>query len=270
MKSLLAIPAVFLLSLFLASPSCSQDIPLLQFTNVNIATPAQQPATQKITDEELARLYLIRKDFKEAEDIFHRLAAENPRNPLYWNELGIAFHNESELDRALKCYEKAWKVDPHYADAINNAGTIYYERKKFAKAIRVYKRAIAIRGDSAPFYLNLGYAYFNQKDFENSITAFRHALAIDPTSFDPSHSHAGTIIQDRSVHEERGRFYYLLAKSFAESGDIDHAIIYLRKSRDEGYEQFNAVKTDPSFKLVLKDPAAQEFLAPKNVDPAQP
>lgn len=266
----LAVSAVPLLSCFLVSPSCSQDNPLFHFTGSSVATAAQTPASSGIADEEMARLHMIRKEYKEAEGIFRRLAVENPKSALYWNELGIAYHNQSELDEALKCYQRAFKLDSKYADAENNVGTILYERKKYSKAIRAYRRAIDLRGDFAPFYLNLGYAYFNSKNFESSIAAFRRALELDPAALDPTRSRAGTIIQDRSVHAERGRFYYLLAKSFADAGDIERAIIYLRKSRDEGYAEFNAFKKDPSFAALLKDPSAEELLVPRTVETAQP
>jgi tetratricopeptide (TPR) repeat protein len=268
-KHLVAIPVVSFLLLAL-SPSISSQYASPAFPNAGMSTPAQAPATAGLGDEEMARLYLVRKEYKEAEAIFYRLTIENPKNPLYWNELGIAHHNQAQLDQAIKCYQKAAKVDPHYADAQNNIGTVLYERKKYAKAIRAYKKAINIRDDFAPFYLNLGYAYFNQKDFEDSIASFRRALQLDPSSFDPSRSRVGTVIQDRSLSEERGQFYYLLAKSFAEANDIDRAILYLKKSRDEGYAGFASAKSDPSFTVVMKDPAAQELFAPKPVENSQP
>jgi tetratricopeptide (TPR) repeat protein len=268
-RKLLAIPAVTFLAVAL-SPSLSSQEKLVQVANSSISTAAQQPASSGLADEEMARLHMARKEYKEAEDIFYRLAVTNPRNPRYWNELGIAHHNQAQLDLALKCYQKAAKVDSHYADAQNNIGTVLYERKKFPKAIRAYKRAISLRDDFAPFYLNLGYAYFSQKDFENSIVSFRKALQLDPTSLDPARSRGGTVIQDRSVSVDRARFYYLLAKSFAQQGDVDRAIIYLRKARDEGYGDFNTVQKDPIFSAVLKNPAAEDLLAPKPVDSAQP
>ena len=268
-RNFLAIPAVTFLAVALA-PSLSSQEKLIRYADTSIATAAQTPASSGIADEEMARLHMARKEYKEAEDIFYRLAVNNPRNAQYWNELGIAHHSQAQLDQAIKCYQKAAKVDPHYADAQNNIGTILYERKKFPKAIRAYKRAISIRDDFAPFYLNLGYAYFSQKDFENSIASFRKALQLDPTSLDPSRSRGGTVIQDRSVSVDRGRFYYLLAKSFAQQGDVGRAIIYLRKSRDEGYSDFNSVQKDPVFSVVLKNPAAEDLLAPKAVESAQP
>jgi len=268
-RNFLAIPAVTFLAVAL-SPSMPSQEKLVQIANTSVSTAAQTPAVSGLADEEMARLHLARKEYKEAEDIFYRLAVSSPKNPLYWNELGIAHHNQAQLDLAIKCYQKAAKVDPHYADAQNNIGTVLYERKKFPKAIRAYKRAITLRGDFAPFYLNLGYAYFKQRDFENSIASFRKALQLDPTSLDPSRSRVGTVIQDRSVSVDRGRFYYLLAKSFAQGGDIERAILYLRKAKDEGYSEFNSFQKDPTFALVLKDPAAEELLAPKPVETAQP
>lgn len=265
----LAIPAASFLLLFLAFSSNAQTKP----DNAQRKDPAATPAadeSQKLPDEELGRLYLVRKEYREAQDVFHKLTVEHPKNALYWNELGISLHNQMDLASALRCYEKSAKLDREYPDAQNNIGTIYYERKKYAKAIRSYKRAIAVRDDFAPFYLNLGYAYFGQKKYEDSIAAFRKALQLDPDSFEASRSRAGTVIQDRSIASDRARFYFLLAKSFAESGNVERCVIYLKKARDEGYQDMNSVNSDPSFAKVAKDPAVQEILVAKPPEMAQP
>jgi len=47
-------------------------------------------------------------------------------------------------------------------------------------------------------------------------------------------------------------------------------VIYLRKAKDEGYKDLSAVKSDPSFAAVLKDPAIQEVIATKPLDSTQP
>jgi tetratricopeptide (TPR) repeat protein len=230
------------------------------------ATAADQ--TPKVSDEEMGRLYLVRKQYREAQDVFHKLTLEQPKNPQYWNELGIAFHNQEELGSALKCYEKSAKLDKHYPDAQNNIGTVYYARKKYPKAIRSYKRAIAIKEDFAPFYLNLGYAYFADKQYEDSISSFRKALQIDPDAFESTRSRSGTVVQDRSISSDRARFYFLLAKSFAEAGNVERCAAYLKKARDEGYQDMSAVNSDPSFAKIAKEPAIQEVLAPKSPDDA--
>jgi tetratricopeptide (TPR) repeat protein len=265
----LAIPAVLFLVISSASRGCAQS------ESQPPATPpasqaAAAPAPTPLSQEDLGRLYLVRKQYREAEEVFHRLAQQNPKNAVYWNELGIAYHNQTELDSALKCYQKSLKINSAYADAQNNIGTVYYERKKYPKAIRAYKKAIAMRGEFAPFYLNLGYAYFGQKEYEDSITAFRKALQLDPEALEANRSRSGTVIQDRSMSSDRGHFYFLLAKSFAESGNVERCLLYLKKAKDEGYADMNSVKTDPSFAAAMKDPSMQEILTPKPAETAQP
>src|SRR6202030_1407690 len=192
-----------------------------------------------------------------------------PRNPVYLNKLGIALHQQTALSLALKCYERALKVNPKYADAQNNIGTIWYQRKKFGKAIRAYEKAIKLRDDMPVLYSNLGYAYFSQGKYDDSIAAFRTALAKDPQFFERGSSRTGSVLQDRSV-PDRGRFYFLLAKSFVEANNLERAVFYLRKSKEEGYAQINEVKKDPAFAAVLKDPVVIDLLARKPVESAQP
>jgi tetratricopeptide (TPR) repeat protein len=219
-----------------------------------------------LTDEQLADLYMARKDYREAAIAYKRLADQNPQNPVYLNKLGIALHQQAALSAALKYYERASKVDPSYADAQNNIGTIWYQRKKYGRAIKAYQKAINIRSDMAVLHSNLAYAYFGDKKYREAISSFRQALALDPQLFEHNSSRSGSILQDRSVGD-RGRFYFLLAKSFAEAGNLERCLIYLRKAKDEGYKELSAAKSDPSFAAVLKDPAVQEVLAPK---PPQP
>src|SRR5258706_2443593 len=165
-------------------------------------------------------LYMARKQYREATEQYRSLSAQDPRNAIYLNKLGIALHQQTALGAALKYYERAVKANPHYADAENNIGTIWYQRKKFGKAIRAYQKAIKMRDDMPVLYSNLGYAYFSQGKYEDSIVAFRTALAKDPQFFERGSSRTGSILQDRSV-PDRGRFYFLLAKSFAEAGNLD-------------------------------------------------
>src|SRR5438309_7098345 len=244
----LAFPAVVLL-FSLSIPSAGQSFaetpgaPVVPRTQ---QAPAQSPADSSVivvkpglTDEQLADLYMARKEYREAAMSYKRLADGNPQNPVYLNKLGIALHQQAALSAALKYYERASKVDPTYADAQNNIGTIWYQRKKYGKAIKAYQKAINIRSDMAVLHSNLAYAYFGDKKYQEAISSFRQALALDPQLFEHNSSRNGSILQDRSVGD-RGRFYFLLAKSFAETGNLERCLIYLRKAKDEGYKELQS------------------------------
>jgi tetratricopeptide (TPR) repeat protein len=270
----MAVPAALIL-VSLSIPSAGQTTDDTA-VSLNYVAPIQAPAQvsaqsagpKQLTPEELADILMARKEYREAAFSYRKLADQNPTNPVYWNKLGIALHQQSELSGALKFYQQAVKVNPKYADAQNNIGTIWYQRKKYGKAVRAYERAIKLRSDMAVLYSNLGYAYFGEKKYVESIASFRHAMALDPQLFEHS-SHGGSLLQDRSV-SDRGRFYFLLAKSFAEAGNFERSLVYLRKAKEEGFASMNDVKTDPSFSAVLKLPETQELLAPKAADSTLP
>jgi len=238
-------------------------------TPAQVASPTTSVGQNQLSPEETADILMARKDYREAAFSYKKLLDANPRNAIYWNKLGIALHQQEELAGALKSYQQAVKVNPQYADAQNNIGTIWYQRKKYGKAIRAYERAIKMRNDMAVLYSNLGYAYFGEKKYEQSIASFRQALVVDPQFFERASSRGGSVLQDRSV-SDRGRFYFLLAKSFAEAGNFDRSLIYLRKAKEEGFAKMNDVKTDPSFSAMLKLPETQEILAPKAADSPLP
>ena len=272
----MALPASFLLvSLTLPSIGQTSDdtrkesfVPPMQ-TQSQVSNAAANPAERQLSGEEQGDLYMARKQYYEAMEQYKMLAEQDPHNAVYLNKLGIALHQQTALGLALKYYERAVKVDPKYADAENNIGTIWYQRKKYSKAIRAYQKAIKMRDDMPVLYSNLGYAYFSLGKYEESIVAFRTALAKDPQFFERGSSRTGSILQDRSV-PDRGRFYFLLAKSFAEAGNVERSIFYLRKAKEEGYAQFNEVKKDPAFAAVVNDPVVIDLLAPKPVESTQP
>jgi tetratricopeptide (TPR) repeat protein len=236
-----------------------------------VSTAGVAPA-RDLTPEEMGDLFMARKQYFEAAQAFKNLSDQNPRNAIYLNKLGIALHQQEALSLALKYYERALKVNPRYADAQNNIGTIWYQRQRYGKAIRAYEKAIKMRDDMAVLYSNLGYAYFGAKKYEDSISAFRTALAKDPQLFEHNGSRSGSLLQDRSV-SDRGRFYFLLAKSYAESGNIERAVLYLRKAKDEGYASLVAdLKKDKAFAAELQLPEIQDMIAPKQAasDTQQP
>jgi hypothetical protein len=90
------------------------------------------------------------------------------------------------------------------------------------------------------------------------MTSFGKALTLDPTVFDHKAS-GGTVVQQRSTPDP-GLFYFFVAKSFAQKGDVEHAAHYLKLARDDGYANLLSAETDPAFAKVIKDPVVQEVL----------
>ena len=194
-------------------------------------------------------IFMARKMYRDAIEMYKTGPADSA---VLANKIGIAYHQLLDLENAKKWYEKSVKLRGDYAEGINNLGTIYYARKSYRRSITQYKKALRYTPASASILSNLGTAYFARKNYELAFTTYQQALKIDPDVFE-HRSSMGVLLQERTV-EERAKYHYYLAKTYAKSGDIEHALVYIRKSLEEGFKEPDKFKKDPEFALVRQNP----------------
>jgi tetratricopeptide (TPR) repeat protein len=200
--------------LLVAAPLLAQKAPLLT------VLPAEEQARQL---ELRADLQMIRKNYWQAIDYYQEALAHQPQDPVLLNKVGIAYHQLSRLKDAKKHYQRAARLAPEYAQAWNNLGAVEYGRKKYKNAIKHYRRALE---------------------------EFRTALLLNPKVFQQRNLF-GILMQDFTV-EDRGRFHFLLAKSFASLGNVQQALAYLRRCIEEGIPPEEA-QADPAFMILSED-----------------
>jgi tetratricopeptide (TPR) repeat protein len=234
-----------------APPSSAQN----GFANTPAPTSSPAPAPAQLTSEQRADILMARKMYREAIDMYKQA----PDSATIENKIGIAYHQLVELDMAKKYYERATRLDHNYAEAINNLGTVFYARKSFRRAIGEYKKALRITPESASILSNLGTAYFARKNYELASEMYQTAIALDPEVFE-RRSSQGVLLQDRNV-EERAKFHYYLAKTYAKAGKNDLALLYIRKSLEEGFKERNKFQQEPEFAALQDDPEFKKLMA---------
>lgn len=216
--------------------------------------PAEPPAP--LTPEKRGDVYMARKMYREAVDAYREVL---DHSHVVWNKVGIAYHQMMQLDAARKHYERALKLNPEYAEAWNNLGAVYYAKRNYKRAIREYKKALKINPNSASIYSNLGTAYFARKKYKDALETYQQALALDPEVFE-HRSTTGVLLQERTV-EERAKFHYYLAKVYAQAGVNDRALLYIRKSLEEGFKDRKKYLEEPEFAALQELPEFKELMA---------
>jgi tetratricopeptide (TPR) repeat protein len=239
------------------------------------ATPAQQQspgiATQQTpqqAEEMRAQILMAEKRFEEAIKAYQKLLVEQPKNARFANMLGVAYQQMGDRGRARSAYQRAAKLDATFADPYNNIGTTWYQDKNYRKAVRAYNKALRIDPSLATAYANLGYAYFSERKYPEAMDAFNKALTIDPGVLEVG-GRNGSVLQDHSV-SDHGMFYFVMAKTFAERGDAAQCAQNLLKAFDEGYQEIEKIKKDPSFAKVLASPDVQAVLLRATVGTNKP
>jgi len=257
----LALFAFPLLLSFAGAPT--RSAPDSQTTPPTQSAPSADSDTAQMTPLQIAEMraeiLMARKDYSEAAAAYQRLLEHEPKNSEILNKVGIAYQQAGQPDLAEHFYKKALRADKNSPHALNNLGTIEYSRQRFGKAIKYYKRAVAAGGENlAPIYSNLGYAYCGIKQFPQAMEAFSKALALDPDVFEPKGG-GGAIVQHRTAVDP-GALYFMVAKSYAKTGDVERTARYLKLARDDGYKNLMAAEKDPDFARVIKDPQVQDVL----------
>lgn len=195
---------------------------------------------------------------------YYRQALESTRfKPLkatLANKLGIAALQLQRYSDAQKMFELAIKNDGKLPEARNNLGAAFYLEKRYGKAVSQYLKALRMQ-DDASFHNNLATAYFMRKQYNLASLEYRRAFELDPGIFERN-SKTGISAQ-LATPENRAEYSFMLAKLFAQTGNLDRSLEYLRKAMEDGYSEiktvykddaFAALRSDPRFAALMKNP----------------
>jgi tetratricopeptide (TPR) repeat protein len=221
----------------------------------SIVRPPLPAPSATLSPEMRGDILMARKMYREAIEAY---SMGESKAAVLANKTGIAYHQLGDLEQARKYYQRAIKLDKKYSEAVNNLGTIFYAKRNYRKAVGQYKKALKLAPNSASIHSNLGTAYFARKKYKDAAEAYEKALTLDPDVFEHRGTH-GVLLQERSV-EERAKFHYYLAKTYAKSGAVDRALLYIRKALEEGFKERDKFQKDPEFAQLQELPEFQELM----------
>ena len=210
--------------------------------------------------EEQGDVLRARKQYLDALDFYNAAIAKQP-TALLWNKQGMAYLLMQRIPEASKCFDHAIKLDKKAPEGYNNRGYIEQRKENYNKAIKYYHKAIALRPNDAVFHYNMGSSYFGKKDYGRAAQEYRAAYTLDPNIFERV-SKTGVMAQSTSP-ENRATFSFLVAKMYAQAGDLDRSLEYLRKAMEEGYKNIKQVYTDAEFASLREDKRFTELMAQK-------
>jgi len=102
------------------------------------------------------------------------------KNPVSFNNLGVAYYNLGNRQLAIEEFNQALKLDTEYADAYNNRGIIFFEFRQYQKAIEDFSRVIRLKPQRVDSFLNRAAVYKNIWQYQNCLDDIKQALLLDP------------------------------------------------------------------------------------------
>ena len=102
--------------------------------------------------------------FEEAITAYQKSIDQNPLAPVAHYNLGIAYKNLRQLDKATKVLEKAVELAPANLDIRLTLGNVYNLQERWTDAIGQLNIVVHRKRKDAEAHGNLGWAYYNYKD----------------------------------------------------------------------------------------------------------
>jgi tetratricopeptide (TPR) repeat protein len=242
-----------------ANPAATSSPPQRPLATQPIGPPPPNATAKEL--EDTGDLLRARKSYADAIDYYNAAIRRGGENGGLRNKIGMAKLLSQRKD-AQKEFERAIKLEPNNPDPRCNLGVYWYSlRKNNGRAIKYYLEAIQLDAERASFHSALGTAYMDSKQYVKANEEYMRALELDPGVFE--HSSPYAVSAHALPIEERARFYFDIAKLYAQRGDTERALRYLEKAKEDGYQKLAEALTATQFDKLRSDPRFQQVVNPK-------
>ena len=105
-------------------------------------------------------IYERQKKYDKAEEAFHKVLADDPKNAMTLNYLGYMLADRgTRLDEALGYIRRAVALDPQNGAYLDSLGWVYYKMGNYELAEENLRRASERMGDDPTIHDHLGELY---------------------------------------------------------------------------------------------------------------
>jgi tetratricopeptide (TPR) repeat protein len=147
--------------------------------------------------------------WKDNITLWEDVVAKSPGNVIGLNNMGNAYLNNGEIDKAVIYFKRAIAAAPGYAKDYYNLGFAFTRKGQFNEAIYNFKKAVAIKKDYAKAYNNLGIIYLKFEKLDRAAEFFKKTIELNP---------------------RHARAHYNIGIVFTKKGQTDRAIDYFKKA----------------------------------------
>jgi tetratricopeptide (TPR) repeat protein len=220
------------------------------YGKTNPASPAAKTEAARLAEEkgDLDRLH---KDYQSALSHYRSAVRVNTKSADLYNKMGIAEIQLNERASARKDFLRAQKLNPQFFAPINNLGVLDLLDRRYKLSIDYFKQALALDETNAHTHLNLAEAWMGLGEIDHAMTEYARALELDA---DVLSTTSEGIAAQVTTPEQRARISFLIAKSYMKRGNLDGALEYLRRAKEQHYPEMSSVYKDPAFTALWDDP----------------
>ncbi len=181
-----------------------------------ISGDAESPQGQKQLEQHLrtsAKARAQQGDYSSAIVMLTQLIDCNPTSAADYNNRGLLYFQNGQLEKAIADYNTALQLNPHLASVYNNRANYYAQLGKLEAAIADYEMALDLNPGNIRAWINQGITFRDLELYEQAVENFDFALR------------SGQLTGN--IYAERGRTYHLWGDWNCAISDYQRALTYL-------------------------------------------
>lgn len=164
----------------------------------------------------LGRAYANKKEWDKALDAFNTVLKNKVQFAhLVHFQVGVAYFNKENLDDASEHFKKAYHIKPDYIDSLYYLGIIAQKQKQLADAAEYFTKAVQTNPTFIPQLLSVAHDFRNQEKFDQAIQCCKTALEIEPNGVHAYYAYLmmGDIINMQGNPHQAIEYYQNACKS---------------------------------------------------------
>ncbi|MBA4366228.1 MAG: hypothetical protein C0403_01130 [Desulfobacterium sp.] len=131
-----------------------------------------------------------------------KIAAQSPDNAEAWGNLGNAYFDSDNFEKAIAAYTKSLAIKPDNPNIITDRGVMYRKIGNFAEAIKAFDRAIQIDPRVQVARFNKGIVLMHDlNDAENAIKEWEKLVEIHPDAATPNGQTVASLIEKMKANK---------------------------------------------------------------------
>jgi tetratricopeptide (TPR) repeat protein len=157
------------------------------------AADAYNRSNQNSSLYDRAMKEISKNELPKATATLRSIVEADPKDFPAWNELGMVYFIQKDLEVAANSYAKAIELKPDYVAALVSLGRVRLAQKQNEAAVQVLETAVKADPKSASANYFLGEAYLGVKKGSLAVKYLNEALKLDPVGMANAHLRLATL-----------------------------------------------------------------------------
>jgi tetratricopeptide (TPR) repeat protein len=210
----------------------------------------------------------IQGNTRRQQDLLEKLVQMYPKDEQLYLTLGNFYFSQRQWEQAIVTYKQALQINPEFSIPYNQIGYCYRYLGDYAEAEKALKKYIKLIPDNPNPYDSYAELLLRMGEYEVSIENYEKALQLDP-NFVYSYIGIATNLNFKKEYEEARRqlmamyrivrgdaeismYYYAVAVSYAEEGNLDLARAELEKRYDLAAASYDTLAMNSAIHTIVQ------------------